>query len=58
MDAARTTNAKTMHPVPSPTKKGIYCVLKSPHVHKDASLTFLPGLMWKSSSEKALLQLQ
>ncbi|KAF5949127.1 hypothetical protein HYC85_015084 [Camellia sinensis] len=40
MDAARTTNAKTMHPVPSPTKKRIYCVLKSPHVHKDARFHF------------------
>ncbi|KAL6199761.1 hypothetical protein ACLB2K_029544 [Fragaria x ananassa] len=37
MDAARNTNAKTMGPVPLPTKKRIYCVLKSPHVHKDAS---------------------
>ncbi|THG22349.1 hypothetical protein TEA_027489 [Camellia sinensis var. sinensis] len=54
-DVARTTSAKTMGPVP--IKKRIYCVLKSPHVHKDASLTFLPRLMWKSSSEKALLQL-
>ncbi|KAJ6298412.1 hypothetical protein OIU76_019546 [Salix suchowensis] len=30
MDAARTTNAKTMGPVPLPTKKRVYCVLKSP----------------------------
>ncbi|KAL6999136.1 ribosomal 40S subunit protein S10A [Sarracenia purpurea var. burkii] len=40
MDAARTTNAKTMGPVPLPTKKRIYCVLKSPHVHKDARTHF------------------
>ncbi|KAL7217176.1 hypothetical protein ACSBR1_028981 [Camellia fascicularis] len=40
MDAARTTNAKTMAPVPLPTKKRIYCVLKSPHVHKDARFHF------------------
>ncbi|XP_039032241.1 disease resistance-like protein DSC1 [Hibiscus syriacus] len=40
LDAARTTNAKTMGPVPSPTKKRIYCVLKSPHVHKDARFHF------------------
>ncbi|KAI3703782.1 hypothetical protein L1987_73977 [Smallanthus sonchifolius] len=40
MDAARTTNAKTMGPVPLPTKKRIYCVLKSPHVHKDARFHF------------------
>ncbi|THF95346.1 hypothetical protein TEA_023941 [Camellia sinensis var. sinensis] len=35
-DAARTTSAKTLGPVPLPIKKRIYCVLKSPHVHKDA----------------------
>lgn len=40
MDTARTTNAKTMGPVPLPTKKRIYCVLKSPHVHKDARFHF------------------
>ncbi|KAG9441349.1 hypothetical protein H6P81_017203 [Aristolochia fimbriata] len=40
MDVARTTNAKTMGPVPLPTKKRIYCVLKSPHVHKDARFHF------------------
>eukprot|EP01018_Ginkgo_biloba_P023706 Gb_11573 [translate_table: standard] len=36
LDAARTTNATTMGPVPLPTKRRIYCVLTSPHVHKDA----------------------
>ncbi|XXG53828.1 hypothetical protein AAC387_Pa03g1857 [Persea americana] len=40
MDAARTTNAKTVGPVPLPTKRRIYCVLKSPHVHKDARFHF------------------
>ncbi|XWS11339.1 hypothetical protein CRYUN_Cryun38cG0075400 [Craigia yunnanensis] len=40
LDAARTTNAKTMGPVPLPTKKRIYCVFKSPHVHKDARFHF------------------
>ncbi|KAH7665469.1 Ribosomal protein S10 protein [Dioscorea alata] len=40
MDAARTTNAKTMGPVPLPTKRRVYCVLKSPHVHKDARFHF------------------
>ncbi|CAN1290450.1 30S ribosomal protein S10, chloroplastic [Linum perenne] len=40
MDAAKNTNAKTMGPVPLPTKKRIYCVLKSPHVHKDARFHF------------------
>ncbi|CDP13732.1 unnamed protein product [Coffea canephora] len=40
MDAAKNTNAKTMGPVPLPTKKRVYCVLKSPHVHKDARFHF------------------
>jgi small subunit ribosomal protein S10 len=40
LDAARRTNAKTMGPVPLPTKKRIHCVLKSPHVHKDARFHF------------------
>ncbi|KMZ70408.1 30S ribosomal protein S10-like [Zostera marina] len=40
MDTARNTNAKTMGPVPLPTKRRIYCVLKSPHVHKDARFHF------------------
>ncbi|KAF2586929.1 hypothetical protein F2Q70_00037416, partial [Brassica cretica] len=40
LEAARNTNAKTMGPVPLPTKKRIYCVVKSPHVHKDARFHF------------------
>ncbi|KAL9272933.1 Small ribosomal subunit protein uS10c-like protein [Drosera capensis] len=40
MDAAWATNARTMGPVPLPTKKKIYCVLKSPHVDKDARFHF------------------
>lgn len=40
MEAARTTNAKTMGPVPLPTKKRVYCLLKSPHGHKDARFHF------------------
>lgn len=40
LESARTTNAKTMGPVPLPTKRRVYCVLKSPHVHKDARFHF------------------
>ncbi|KAL5209803.1 hypothetical protein ABZP36_005426 [Zizania latifolia] len=40
MEAAKTTNAKTMGPVPLPTKRRIYCVLNSPHVHKDSRFHF------------------
>ncbi|CAL5341598.1 unnamed protein product [Camellia sinensis] len=56
-DVARTTSGKTMGPVPLPIKKRIYCVLKSPHVHKDARLDLPAEVDVKSSSEKALLQL-
>jgi len=30
------TNAKTIGPIPLPTKRKIYCVLKSPHVDKNS----------------------
>ena len=30
------TQSKIVGPIPLPTKKRIYCVLKSPHVNKDA----------------------
>ena len=30
------TQSKVVGPIPLPTKKRIYCVLRSPHVNKDA----------------------
>ncbi|KAL3679142.1 hypothetical protein R1sor_022098 [Riccia sorocarpa] len=36
LEAAKNTNALTMGPVPLPTKKRVYCVLRSPHVDKDS----------------------
>lgn len=30
------TNAKIVGPVPLPTKRKVYCVLRSPHVDKDS----------------------
>ena len=36
MDIARVTGAKVAGPVNLPTRKKIYCVLRSPHVDKDA----------------------
>jgi small subunit ribosomal protein S10 len=36
LDTAARTNSLTMGPVPMPTKRKIYCVLRSPHVDKDA----------------------
>jgi small subunit ribosomal protein S10 len=34
--AAESGNTKTIGPIPLPTKRRIYCVLRSPHVNKDA----------------------
>lgn len=36
LEAAKNTNALTMGPVPLPTKKRVYCVLRAPHVNKDS----------------------
>lgn len=30
------TQSKVVGPIPLPTKKRVYCVLRSPHVNKDA----------------------
>jgi small subunit ribosomal protein S10 len=36
IEKIQTTEAKIVGPIPLPTKKRIYCVLRSPHVNKDA----------------------
>ncbi|CAM6102392.1 unnamed protein product [Calypogeia fissa] len=36
LEAAKNANARTMGPVPLPTKRRVYCVLRSPHVDKDS----------------------
>lgn len=36
LNTANSTNAKLIGPIPLPTKKKIYCVLRSPHVDKDS----------------------
>ncbi|MCO5547663.1 hypothetical protein L7F22_001114 [Adiantum nelumboides] len=36
LDAARSTETKIMGPVPLPTRRRVYCVLRSPHVNKDS----------------------
>lgn len=36
LDAAKNTGSGTMGPVPLPTRRRIYCVLRSPHVNKDS----------------------
>nr|YP_009397913.1 ribosomal protein S10 [Sonderella linearis]ARW67099.1 ribosomal protein S10 [Sonderella linearis] len=34
--AAKITNTKIIGPIPIPTRRKIYCVLRSPHVDKDS----------------------
>nr|WDB00700.1 ribosomal protein S10 [Cavernulicola chilensis] len=36
VDAANTTSSLPIGPIPLPTKRKIYCVLRSPHVNKDS----------------------
>ena len=36
LDIVKETGAKSIGPIPLPTKRRVYCVLKSPHVNKDA----------------------
>ena len=36
VDIVKTTQAKILGPVPLPTERSIYCVLRSPHKHKDS----------------------
>jgi small subunit ribosomal protein S10 len=36
VETANRTNAVSVGPIPLPTRKRIYCVLRSPHVDKDS----------------------
>ncbi len=36
VDIVKTTQAKVSGPIPLPTERTVYCVLKSPHKHKDS----------------------
>ena len=36
MTASKNDNTKVVGPIPLPTKRRIYCVLRSPHVNKDS----------------------
>jgi len=36
VDIVKTTQAKVLGPVPLPTERSIYCVLRSPHIYKDS----------------------
>ena len=36
IDVVNTSGTRVVGPIPLPTKRRIYCVLRSPHVNKDA----------------------
>jgi small subunit ribosomal protein S10 len=36
MDVVKSNGTQAIGPVPLPTKRRVYCVLRSPHVNKDA----------------------
>nr|QVY58015.1 30S ribosomal protein S10 [Betaphycus gelatinus] len=36
INTAKRTSGKSVGPIPLPTKRKIYCVLRSPHVNKDS----------------------
>ena len=40
VDTANRTNATAIGPIPLPTKRKIYCVLRSPHVNKESREQF------------------
>jgi small subunit ribosomal protein S10 len=40
VDTAERTGAQVAGPVPLPTKKSVYTVIRSPHVHKDSREQF------------------
>ncbi|MDR3116482.1 MAG: 30S ribosomal protein S10 [Bifidobacteriaceae bacterium] len=40
VDAVRRAGSKVIGPVPLPTKKNVYCVIKSPHKYKDSREQF------------------
>jgi len=40
VDTAQKTGAKVAGPIPLPTEKSVYTVIRSPHVHKDSREQF------------------
>jgi small subunit ribosomal protein S10 len=36
LETVRSTGTEVVGPIPLPTRRRIYCVLRSPHVNKDA----------------------
>ena len=40
VDTAQKTGAKVSGPIPLPTERNLYCVIRSPHVNKDSREQF------------------
>ena len=40
VDTAQKTGAKVAGPIPLPTERSLYCVIRSPHVNKDSREQF------------------
>lgn len=40
VDTAVSTGAKVVGPIPLPTSRNLYCVIRSPHVYKDSREQF------------------
>mgnify|MGYP000151953886 CR=1 FL=1 len=40
VDTAQKTGAKVSGPIPLPTERSLYCVIRSPHVNKDSREQF------------------
>jgi small subunit ribosomal protein S10 len=36
VETAQSTGAKVVGPIPLPTERNLYCVIRSPHVNKDS----------------------
>jgi len=54
IETASRTDSLTMGPIPVPTRRKIYCVLRSPHVNKD-SREHLKFVHTKESSTSTIL---
>ena len=51
VETAKRTDAKVAGPIPLPTKRRIYCVLRSPHVDKKSRIRFTCWCRYRSKSK-------
>ena len=52
IETANRTGATAVGPIPLPTRRRIYCVLRSPHVDKDSREHLKPAPIVESSTSK------